>query len=47
MKGKSDRADEANAYTMISSAGVKGILVTGYGGNSGTVSPQLLEKLHY
>jgi len=46
-EGNSDPADEATVYAIISSAGIKGILVTGYGDNSDTVSAQLLEKLHY
>jgi hypothetical protein len=46
-EGNSDPADEATVYAIVSSAGVKGILVTGYGDNSDSVSAQLLAKLHY
>ncbi|AMR30082.1 hypothetical protein A0256_00955 [Mucilaginibacter sp. PAMC 26640] len=46
-EGNSDPADEATVYAIVSSAGIKGILATGYGDNSATVSAQLLEKLHY
>jgi len=47
-EGPSDPADEATVYALTSKAGVKGILVTGYGASSpdGT-SAEVLKKLHY
>jgi hypothetical protein len=46
-EGNSDPADEATVYAIVSQSGLKGILVTGYGINSDTVSTQILRKLHY
>lgn len=46
-EGNSDPADEATVYAIVSQSGLKGILVTGYGINSDTVSTQILKKLHY
>ncbi|MFD1256648.1 phosphoribosylpyrophosphate synthetase [Mucilaginibacter terrae] len=46
-EGNSDPADEATVYAIVSTEGVKGILVTGYGDNSDSISAQLLAKLHY
>jgi hypothetical protein len=46
-EGNSDPADEATVYAIESQSGLKGILVTGYGVSSDTVSTQMLKKLHY
>jgi len=46
-EGNSDPADEATVYAIESQSGLKGILVTGYGVSSDTVSTQMLRKLHY
>ena len=46
-EGNSDPADEATVYAIESQSGLKGILVTGYGVSSDTVSAQMLRKLHY
>ena len=46
-EGNSDPADEAVVYGIVSKSGIKGVLVTGYGDNSDTVSASLLAKLHY
>jgi|SRR5476649_990583 len=46
-EGDSDPADEATVYAIVSQSGLKGILVTGYGVSSDTVSTQMLRKLHY
>lgn len=46
-EGNSDPADEATVYAIVSQSGLKGILVTGYGISSNTVSTQMLRKLHY
>ena len=46
-EGNSDPADEATVYAIVSQSGLKGILVTGYGFNSDTVSTQILRKMHY
>ena len=46
-EGDSDPADEATVYAIESQSGLKGILVTGYGVSSDTVSAQMLRKLHY
>jgi hypothetical protein len=45
-EGATDPADEAVVYAVESRSGLKGILVTGYGIYSDTVSTQILEKLH-
>jgi hypothetical protein len=45
-EGNSDPADEAVVYAIESKTGVKGVLVTGYGIYSDTVSAKILEKLH-
>jgi hypothetical protein len=44
-EGNSDPADEAAVYAIESKSGVKGILVTGYGASSDTMSTSILEKL--
>ena len=44
-EGDSDPADEASVYAIESISGLKGILVTGYGASSDSVSTELLEKL--
>ena len=44
-EGDSDPADEASVYAIESKSGQKGILVTGYGASSDSVSTELLTKL--
>jgi hypothetical protein len=44
-EGNTDPADEAVVYGIQSKTGLKGILVTGYGIYSDTMSEKLLEKL--
>ncbi len=44
-EGDSDPADEASVYAIESKSGLKGILVTGYGASSDTISTEILEKL--
>jgi len=44
-EGNTDPADEAAVYAIESNTGLKGILVTGYGMYSDTVSSKILEKL--
>ncbi|GAA4467037.1 hypothetical protein GCM10023093_22140 [Nemorincola caseinilytica] len=44
-EGDSDPADEAAVYAIESSSGMKGILVTGYGIYSDTLSERILKKL--
>jgi hypothetical protein len=46
-EGASDPADEATVYALASKAGLKGILVTGYGTSSDEASAETLKKLHY
>lgn len=46
-EGDSDPADEATVYGIISSTGVKGVLVTGYGISSDTLSTAILKKLTF
>ena len=45
-EGATDPADEAVVYAIESKSGLRGILVTGYGISSDTVSTRILEKLH-
>ena len=44
-EGNTDPADEAVVYAIQSNQGHKGILVTGYGISSDSVSARILEKL--
>lgn len=46
-EGDSDPADEATVYGIISSTGVKGVLVTGYGMSSDAMSTAILKKLTF
>jgi L-asparaginase/Glu-tRNA(Gln) amidotransferase subunit D len=47
-EGPSDPADEATVYALASSAGVKGVLVTGYGASSpDEKAAEVLKQLHY
>ncbi|MDB4924129.1 phosphoribosylpyrophosphate synthetase [Mucilaginibacter sp.] len=46
-EGASDPGDEATVYALASPAGVKGILVTGYGASSDPIATETLNKLHY
>jgi hypothetical protein len=44
-EGNTDPADEATVYAIESKSGIKGVLVTGYGASSDTMSMDLLKKL--
>lgn len=44
-EGNTDPADEATVYGIESKTGLKGILVTGYGANSESMSEAMLSKL--
>ncbi|HLA57032.1 MAG TPA: hypothetical protein VK623_13085 [Flavobacterium sp.] len=44
-EGNSDPGDEAAVYAIESKSGEKGILVTGYGISSDTISTKILRKL--
>lgn len=44
-EGDSDPGDEATVYAIQSSDGTKGVLVTGYGASSDSMSEELLHKL--
>lgn len=44
-EGDTDPADEATVYAIQSKNGLKGVLVTGYGVSSDTVSDEILRKL--
>jgi hypothetical protein len=47
-EGPSDPADEATVYALASPAGVKGVLVTGYGASSpDETAAEVLKQLHY
>jgi len=46
-EGNSDPADEATVYGIISSSGIKGVLVTGYGISTDTLSAAILKKLTF
>ena len=46
-EGNSDPADEATVYAIESRSGLKGILVTGYGISTDSLSSKMLEKLKY
>lgn len=46
-EGASDPADEATVYALASPAGIKGILVSGYGTSADTASTEALQRLHY
>jgi hypothetical protein len=45
-EGDTDPADEATVYAIESKTGLKGILVTGYGISTDTMSAEILAKLH-
>lgn len=45
-EGNSDPADEASVYAIESTTGIKGVLVTGYGMSSDSLSDEILRKLH-
>ena len=45
-EGNSDPADEATVYAIESKTGVRGVLVTGYGMSSDSLSDAILRKLH-
>ncbi len=44
-EGNTDPADEATVYAIESKTGLKGILVTGYGTSTDTMSTEILSKL--
>lgn len=44
-EGNTDPADEATVYAIQSKDGLKGVLVTGYGAETDTMSAALLKKL--
>ncbi len=44
-EGNTDPADEATVYAIESSNGIKGVLVTGYGAITDSMSTELLSKL--
>lgn len=44
-EGNTDPADEATVYAIESKSGLKGVLVTGYGVSSDTMSEDILKKL--
>ncbi|MDB5030242.1 phosphoribosylpyrophosphate synthetase [Mucilaginibacter sp.] len=46
-EGESDPGDEATVYALASPAGVKGVLVTGYGTSADPIATETLNKLHY
>lgn len=46
-EGPSDPADEATVYALVSRAGLKGLLVSGYGVSSDSASEETLKQLHY
>src|ERR1700754_2952617 len=46
-EGASDPGDEATVYALVSKSGLKGILVSGYGVSSDSVSEETLKHLHY
>ena len=46
-EGASDPADEATVYALVSKAGLKGLLVSGYGVSSDSASEETLKNLHY
>lgn len=46
-EGNTDPADEASVYAIESKNGVKGILVSGYGPSSDTMSTAMLNKLKW
>ena len=45
-EGNTDPADEATVYAIESKEGHKGVLVTGYGISTDSLSTELLKKLH-
>jgi len=46
-EGNTDPADEASVYAIESKAGLKGILVAGYGPSSDSLSSAMLDKLRW
>jgi len=46
-EGQSDPGDEATVYALASVAGVKGLLVSGYGISSESESEETIKQLHY
>src|ERR1700753_2034622 len=46
-EGPSDPGDEATVYALASPAGVKGILVSGYGASADEAAAETLNRLHY
>jgi L-asparaginase/Glu-tRNA(Gln) amidotransferase subunit D len=47
-EGPSDPADEATVYALANNAGIKGVLVTGYGATADDeAAEETLKQLHY
>ena len=46
-EGASDPADEATVYALVSKAGLKGLLVSGYGVSADSASDETIKHLHY
>lgn len=46
-EGDSNPDDESTVYAIESKSGIKGVLVTGYGIETGKCSQEILKKLHY
>lgn len=44
-EGDTDPADEATVYAIQSNTGLKGVLVTGYGASTDSMSDAILKKL--
>ncbi len=44
-EGNTDPADEATVYAILSKSGIKGVLVTGYGTATDSMTTEILEKL--
>jgi hypothetical protein len=45
-EGDTDPADEATVYAIESRSGLKGVLVTGYGVSSDSISAAMLRRMH-
>ena len=46
-EGQSDPGDESTVYALVSEAGLKGLLVSGYGISSESESEETIKHLHY
>jgi hypothetical protein len=45
-EGDTDPADEAVVYALQSKSGLRGVLVSGYGASTDSMTADVLEKLH-